>query len=69
MLLQDKEKGTLVEVMDILALINPTDQEITVRGQAGEEEQDPEPRHKTNFSFPSGEDLPRCWLDADYQAS
>jgi hypothetical protein len=69
MLLQDKQTGTLVEVMDIQALINPVDSEIVVRGQAGQEEQDPESKQKKNLSFPSGEDLPRCWLDAEYRAT
>jgi hypothetical protein len=38
-----------------------------IRVQAGEEEQDPEPIEKQNLIFPSGESLPRCWIDADYQ--
>lgn len=69
MLLQSKETGTLVEVMDIQSLINPINGEIVVRVQNGEEEQDPEALQKENLIFPSGEDLPRCWLDADYQAT
>jgi hypothetical protein len=69
MLLQDKETGNLVEVMDVQSLINPADDEIVIRAQAGEEEQDPEPLQKQNLSFPSGEDLPRCWLDANYRTA
>ncbi|ELR97370.1 hypothetical protein [Gloeocapsa sp. PCC 73106] len=67
MLLQDKETGNLVEVMDLQSLINPNNSEIVVRVQAGEEEQDPESMRKKNLSFPSGEDLPVCWLDANYR--
>jgi hypothetical protein len=67
MLLQDKKTGNLVEVMDLESLINPSTSEIVIQVQAGEEEQDPEPLGKKNLSFPSGEDLPVCWLDANYK--
>lgn len=67
MLLQDKTTGNLVKVMDIQSLINPADEEIVIRVQAGEEEQEPEPNQKKDLIFPSGEELPRCWLDADYR--
>jgi hypothetical protein len=67
MLLQDKETGNSVEVMDIQSLINPVQHEITVRVQDGQEEQDPESLKKQNLSFPSGEDLPQCWLDKNYR--
>jgi hypothetical protein len=69
MLLQDKQDGTLVEVLDITALINPAKKEISVSGQEGEEEQPPEDVSKDRLVFPSGENLPRCWLDANYRAS
>jgi hypothetical protein len=41
----------------------------TVRGrfQSGEEEREPESIKKVNLSFPSGENLPVCWLDSDYR--
>jgi hypothetical protein len=67
MLLQKKENGTLVEVMDVQSLVNPAQPKITGRVQAGEEEQDPEAIAKDNLIFPSGESLPRCWMDASYQ--
>ena len=67
MLLQKKENGTLVEVADVQELVNPAQPKITGRVQAGEEEQDPEAIAKDNLIFPSGESLPRCWMDADYQ--
>jgi hypothetical protein len=69
MLLQDKENGALVEVLDVTALINPVEEKIRVSGQQGEEEQPPEEVFKNKLVFPSGEDLPRCWLDANYRAS
>lgn len=67
MLLQDKKTGNLVEVIDFQSLIDPNNSEIVIQMQAGEEEQDPESLQKRNLSFPSGEDLPVCWLDANYK--
>jgi hypothetical protein len=67
MLLQDKETGTLVEVMDFQSLINPSESQIVIQMQEGQEEQDPETLQKKNLSFPSGEDLPICWVDANYR--
>jgi hypothetical protein len=69
MFLQDKETGSLVKIMDVTVLFNPTEPEVIVRSQQGEEEQDPEPVSKQDLIFPSGESLPRCWLDADYRAA
>jgi hypothetical protein len=67
MLLQKKENGTLVEIIDIQEIISPNQTEVMVRVQAGEEEQDPESIQKQGLVFPSGESLPRCWIDAEYQ--
>jgi hypothetical protein len=67
MLLQDKETGTLVEVMDFQSLINTSESQIVIQMQEGQEEQDPETLQKKNLSFPSGEDLPICWVDANYR--
>jgi hypothetical protein len=67
MLLQDKETGNLVEINDLQALISPNQDTVTVQSQSGQEEQDPEPLNKANLVFPSGENLPRCWVDANYQ--
>jgi hypothetical protein len=67
MLLQNKENGTLVEILDIQEVISPTHDEIMVRVQDGQEEQDPESIQKQSLIFPSGESLPLCWLDADYR--
>jgi hypothetical protein len=39
------------------------------RFHAGEEMQDPEKFTKKEMLFPSGEELPRCWLDAHYRES
>ncbi len=67
MLLQEKKTGNLIEVDDLVALINPQKTAILGQDQVGEEEQDPEEFEKENLVFPSGENLPRCWSDANYK--
>ena len=67
MLLQDKQNGNLIEIIDIEALFSPTKNTVKGQGQAGEEEQDPESFEKDKLIFPSGENLPRCWMDANYK--
>ncbi|MCA1993188.1 MAG: acetyltransferase [Coleofasciculus sp. S288] len=67
MLLKEKQTGTLVEVLDLQALFNPTHSSIPGQVQAGQEEQNPTSFEKEGLKFPSGEELPRCWKDADYQ--
>ncbi|MEH2287664.1 acetyltransferase [Nostoc sp.] len=69
MLLQDKQNGNLVEILDIEALFSP--KETTVKGQyqVGEEEQDPESFEKGKLNFPSGENLPQCWMDPNYKSA
>jgi hypothetical protein len=67
MFLHNKQTGTLVEILDVEALFNPTQDAVTVQGQVGEEEQEPEPCAKELLIFPSGENLPRCWVDANYR--
>lgn len=67
MLLQEKETGNLLEILDVQVLTDPTEASVPTRDQAGQEEQDPERIAKTSLVFPSGESLPRCWIDADYK--
>lgn len=66
MFLQDKESGTLVEILNVEALFSPLENKVSGQIQAGQEEQDPESFEKKNLMFPSGESLPQCWLDANY---
>lgn len=69
MLLQETQTGSLIEVVDIQDLINPMQSSIQAQVQRGQEEQSPEPFAKQDLVFPSGEQLPRCWLDPDYRNS
>ena len=68
-LLQDEQTGNLVKVLDSAALANPTENQVSGRVQAGEEEQPPKNVAKNQLIFPSGESLPRCWVDPDYRHS
>ncbi len=67
MLLQSKDNGSIVEILDIQELINPVSDIVKGQNQLGEEEQDPISYKKENLVFPSGESLPRCWVDANYR--
>lgn len=67
MFLQDKQTGGLVKVLDMDALIDPLVNAVSAQDQMGQEEQEPESFAKQNLIFPSGEDLPRCWLDVNYR--
>jgi hypothetical protein len=67
MFLMYKPSGVLIEVMDLSDLINPCHSVVIGRAHAGEEMQDPDQYLKVEMLFPSGEELPRCWLDAHYR--
>ncbi|MFM7731916.1 MAG: acetyltransferase [Cyanobium sp.] len=59
--------GSLVEVLDFKALIDPFATSVEARIHGGEELQDPHHFAKAELSFPSGEALPRCWIDSHYR--
>lgn len=67
MFVRDKKTSDLVEVLDISALIDPCVDGFNGRFHAGEEMQDPRDFAKADMEFPSGEALPRCWVDANYR--
>jgi hypothetical protein len=69
MFLKDKNSEDLVEVLSLTDLFDPFCKQLVGRYQHGEERQDPEKFTKTALSFPSGEGLPKCWLDAHYRES
>ncbi|MBI5461774.1 MAG: acetyltransferase [Gammaproteobacteria bacterium] len=68
MYLRHTGSGDLVEVADLSALFDPCQADIRGRIHAGEELQDPAMFAKTELVFPSGEGLPRCWMDRAYRA-
>ncbi len=67
MLLKNKVNGTLVKILDTDELIDPSRSEVKGKVQEGQEEQDAEDFSKEQLIFPSNENLPRCWLEANYQ--
>ena len=68
MLLKIKENDVLVEITEVTELINPSREKAMAQIQQGEEEQPPESFKKSDLVFPSGENLPQCWLDSDYKS-
>ena len=60
------DDASLVEVLDLKQLFDPFATEVNGRIHAGEEMQDPGPVRKADLTFPSGEVLPRCWVDPHY---
>lgn len=68
MFLKAKHMGHMVEVVNLEALFNLFEPDITGRDQVGEEAQEPETFHKCDLQFLSGEDLPRCWTDPQYRS-
>jgi hypothetical protein len=67
MFLKDKTNGELVEILTLRELFDPFQGEVVGRYQQGEEEQDPEKLKKAELLFPSGEILPKCWVDPHYK--
>lgn len=67
MFLKHKSDSELIEILDIKELINPFSKTIIGRSHVGEEMQDPASFKKEEFIFPSGETLPKCWVDPDYR--
>ncbi len=68
MFLQHKRSGDLIEILDLENLYDPCQNSIMGRFHCGEEMQEPEKFTKLEVIFPSGESLPRCWLEPDYRA-
>lgn len=67
MFLKHSTKGDLIEILALNDLFDPFCKTVVGRYQHGEEAQDPEKFSKDELEFPSGEALPRCWLDAHYR--
>jgi hypothetical protein len=67
MFLKHLPTDNLVEVLSLHDLWDACLTEITGRYHAGEELQEPERFAKADLVFPSGEALPRCWIDPHYR--
>ena len=69
MYLKHKISGSLVEILDVAALCDPCREAVKGRFHAGEELQDSTEFSKQELTFPSGEMLPRCWVDRHYKST
>ncbi|HHJ12053.1 MAG TPA: acetyltransferase [Chromatiales bacterium] len=67
MFLKERKTGHLVEVLDLESLIDPNVDHFRGRYNYGEDLPDPEDFAKADVVFPSGEPLPRCWVDLHYR--
>ena len=67
MFLKEKHHNHLVEVLSLSDLFDPVCGTLVGRLHYGEELQDAQAFEKSSLLFPSGESLPACWLDGQYQ--
>ena len=67
MYLKHQPSGDMVEVLDLAALFDPFKTSTRGRFHAGEELQEETEFTKAELQFPSGEPLPRCWVDPHYR--
>lgn len=67
MFLKTRQDDALMEVLNLQQLFDPFASGVEGRLHAGEELQDRASFAKAELVFPSGESLPRCWLDAAYR--
>jgi hypothetical protein len=67
MLLKEKQSGELVKILEVEQLISPTQDAVAGQIQGGQAEQPPKSFAKSVLVFPSGEELPQCWRDAEYR--
>lgn len=67
MFLKEKQHDDLIEVLSMGDLFDPFCTQLVGRFQRGEDPQEPQKFSKAELNFPSGEPLPRCWMDAHYR--
>lgn len=68
MLVKNREDNTLIQVIDYEELIDPFQKSIQGKQKAGQEVQPTQSFDKSGLIFPSGESLPECWMDPEYQS-
>lgn len=67
MFVKDAQDQALIKVTNPNDLFDPLKQQVKGQLQAGQGEQPPQNFDKSRLKFPSGEALPQCWTDPDYQ--
>jgi len=66
MFMMERESANLLKIENIEALWDPFESQLMARSQAGEEEQPSSPVDKQKLVFPSGEELPECWINPNF---
>ncbi len=69
MFVKQKSSGHLIEVLNIQDLYDPSLDSFEGRLNIGEDLPDSEQFSKSDTIFPSGEALPKCWIDPHYRDS
>jgi len=69
MFVKQKSSGHLIEVLNMQDLYDPSQTSFEGRLNIGEDLPDPEQFSKDDTIFPSGEALPKCWVDTHYRDS
>ncbi|MGD1804022.1 acetyltransferase [Dapis sp. BLCC M126] len=67
MFLKHKQTDDLIEIIRIEDVYDPCLNQVMGKSHSGEEMQDPTIYLKADLMFPSGENLPVCWLDPNYR--
>jgi len=67
MYVKNLKSGDLAQVDKLAELTDPNAKSVTLHYFAGEEIGEPELVEKSALVFPSGEKLPKCWLDPHYR--
>lgn len=69
MFVKNLTSGDLAQVDDMVQLTDPYTKTVMLHYFAGEEMGDTFSANKDDFVFPSGEKLPKCWVDPHYRMS
>lgn len=69
MLLKMKDKGVVIKVADIHALLDPYVKSVEGRIQSATDHHDKQVFAKENLCFLSGEPIPQCWYEVTYRDS
>lgn len=67
MFLKIRNTGDLIDVESMTELLSPDATQVRGRSQAGEDEKSSKSVNKNDLMFPSGEPLPRCWVEVVVQ--
>jgi hypothetical protein len=67
MFVKHSQDQTLIKIVDPNQLFDPVQPQVKGQEQAGQNEQPPRNFDKSRLMFPSGEALPQCWTDPEYQ--